>query len=70
MPLTLTLSDEMVAQIKEERIMNSPLISAAIRAAVMSLIYKKLDDESDRLVHNNDYDWSEGMDIGGGLHNN
>lgn len=50
--------------------MNSPLISAAIRAAVMSLIYKKLDDESDRLVHNNDYDWSEGMDIGGGLHNN
>lgn len=69
MPLTLTLSDEMVAQIKEERIMNSPLISAAIRAAVMSLIYKKLDDESDRLVHNNDYDWSEGMDIWGGLHN-
>lgn len=53
----------MVAQIKEERIMNSPLISAAIRAAVMSLIYKKLDDESDRLVYNNDYDWSEGMDI-------
>jgi len=70
MPLTLTLSDEMVAQIKEERIMNSPLISAAIRAAVMSLIYKKLDDESDRLIHNNDYDWSEGMDIWGGLHNN
>lgn len=69
MPLTLTLSDAMVAQIKEERIMNSPLISAAIRAAVMSLIYKKLDDESDRLVHNNDYDWSEGMDIWGGLHN-
>ncbi len=63
MPLTLTLSDAMVAQIKEERIMNSPLISAAIRAAVMSLIYKKLDDESDRLIHNNDYDWSEGMDI-------
>ncbi len=69
MPLTLTLSDAMVAQIKEERIMNSPLISAAIRAAVMSLIYKKLDDESDRLIHNNDYDWSEGMDIWGGLHN-
>jgi hypothetical protein len=63
MPLTLTLSDAMVAQIKEERVMNSPLISAAIRAAVMSLIYKKLDDESDRLVYNNDYDWSEGMDI-------
>jgi len=64
MPLTLTLSDEMVAQIKEERVMHSPLITQAVRVAVLSLIYKKLDDESDNLVHNNDYDWSEGMDIG------
>lgn len=63
MPLTLTLSDEMVAQIKEERIMHSPLISAAIRAAVMSLIYHKMDDESDHLIQHNDYDWYEGMDI-------
>ncbi len=63
MPLTLTLSDEMVAQIKEERAMHSPLITQAVRVAVLSLIYKKLDDESDRLVYNNDYDWYEGMDI-------
>ena len=69
MPLTLTLSDEMVAQIKEERVMHSPLITHAVQVAVLSLIYKKLDDESDRLVRNNDYDWSEGMDIGGELHN-
>lgn len=69
MPLTLTLSDEMVAQIREERAMHSPLITRAVQVAVLSLIYKKLDDESDRLVHNNDYDWSEGMDIWGGLHN-
>lgn len=63
MPLTLTLSDEMVAQIQEERVMHSPLITHAVRVAVLSLIYKKLDDESDQLVNNNDYDWSEGMDI-------
>ena len=63
MPLTLTLSDEMVAQIKEERVMHSALITHAVQVAVLSLIYKKLDDESDRLIRNNDYDWSEGMDI-------
>lgn len=63
MPLTLTLSDEMVAQIQEERVMHSPLITHAVRVAVLSLIYKKLDDEPDQLAHNNDYDWSEGMDI-------
>ena len=69
MPLTLTLSDEMVAQIKEARVMHSALITHAVQVAVLSLIYKKIDDESDRLVRNNDYDWSEGMDIWGGLHN-
>lgn len=64
MPLTLTLSDAMVAQIQEERLMHSPLITHAVQVAVLSLIYHKMDEASGELIAHNDYDWYEGMDIG------